>query len=339
MADIEVTTASVETAIDDADELYFNDVSEAPDAINRITAANFFGTALAALRSAFTAASASAAASLAFAEDTDNGTNKITVTAPASIASDKTLTLPDATDTLVGLATTDTLTNKTLSGATLSGVLDAGGATSFEIPNSAAPTVDADGEIALDTSVADFSHGIPKIYGGEELAFVVLPIAELTTPTGGHVIAYNATNDEFELVAASGGVGGSTGATDNRVLRSDGTGGATVQSSVVSIDDSGNLEASGASISSYMMMCDQGGAGGFRSYSTGDWIKFPAAGRIKFIANSGTAGVALEMTEMTAPAAPSANGVYIYAEDNGSGKTRLMALFNTGAAQQIAIEP
>jgi hypothetical protein len=46
-----------------------------------------------------------------------------------------------------------------------------------------------------------------------------------------------------------------------------------------------------------------------------------------------------QMTEMTAPAAPAANSVRIYAEDNGSGKTRLMALFATGAAQQIAIEP
>lgn len=46
-----------------------------------------------------------------------------------------------------------------------------------------------------------------------------------------------------------------------------------------------------------------------------------------------------QMTEMTAPAAGAANTVRIYAEDNGAGKTRLMALFNTGAAQQIAIEP
>lgn len=46
-----------------------------------------------------------------------------------------------------------------------------------------------------------------------------------------------------------------------------------------------------------------------------------------------------QMVEMTAPAAPAANSVRIYAEDNGSGKTRLMALFATGAAQQIAIEP
>jgi hypothetical protein len=47
----------------------------------------------------------------------------------------------------------------------------------------------------------------------------------------------------------------------------------------------------------------------------------------------------MQFDEMTAPAAPSANAVRIYAEDNGGGKTRLMALFPSGAAQQIAIEP
>ena len=46
-----------------------------------------------------------------------------------------------------------------------------------------------------------------------------------------------------------------------------------------------------------------------------------------------------EMPEVSAPAAPSANRVKIYAEDNGAGKTRLMAIFPSGAAQQIAIEP
>ena len=47
----------------------------------------------------------------------------------------------------------------------------------------------------------------------------------------------------------------------------------------------------------------------------------------------------LQMTEQTAPAAPAANNVRIYAEDDGAGKTRLMARFATGAAVQIAIEP
>jgi hypothetical protein len=46
-----------------------------------------------------------------------------------------------------------------------------------------------------------------------------------------------------------------------------------------------------------------------------------------------------ELGEMTAPSAPSADAVRIYAEDDGGGKTQLMALFSTGLAQQIAIEP
>jgi len=46
------------------------------------------------LATAFTPASASSAASLALAEDTDNGTHKVTLSAPAALAADYTLTLP-----------------------------------------------------------------------------------------------------------------------------------------------------------------------------------------------------------------------------------------------------
>jgi hypothetical protein len=51
------------------------------------------------------------------------------------------------------------------------------------------------------------------------------------------------------------------------------------------------------------------------------------------------AGARLELAEVTAPTAPTADRVRIYAEDNGAGKTRIMARFATGAAVQIAIEP
>ena len=47
---------------------------------------------------------------------------------------------------------------------------------------------------------------------------------------------------------------------------------------------------------------------------------------------------AFSMQEMSAPSAPAANKVVIYAADSG-GKTALYALFPSGAAQQIAIEP
>lgn len=85
------------------------------------------------------------------------------------------------------------------------GVFDFGGATSFEIPNGAAPTVNADGEVAIDTTITDFSTGLIKYYSGEEMAVVAMPIAELTSPTDTHVVTYNATTDEFELAAGGGG--------------------------------------------------------------------------------------------------------------------------------------
>ena len=50
-------------------------------------------------------------------------------------------------------------------------------------------------------------------------------------------------------------------------------------------------------------------------------------------------GNGVQFTEMTAPAAPAANKVILFAQDNGAGKTQLMALFPSGAAQQVAIEP
>jgi hypothetical protein len=56
---------------------------------------------------AFTAASASGPATLDLHEDTDNGTDKITLTAPASVASDKTVTFQDVTGTVYVSGGTD----------------------------------------------------------------------------------------------------------------------------------------------------------------------------------------------------------------------------------------
>ena len=57
-------------------------------------------------------ATASGPTDLRLFEDTDNGTSYVSLIAPASMGSNFVLTLPGATDTLVGKATTDTLTNK-----------------------------------------------------------------------------------------------------------------------------------------------------------------------------------------------------------------------------------
>jgi hypothetical protein len=70
-------------------------------------------TGLTDLITRWTYASASGAASLAFAEDTDNGTNTCTLQGPASTA-DVVVTLPSSTGTLSTLAGTETFSNKTL---------------------------------------------------------------------------------------------------------------------------------------------------------------------------------------------------------------------------------
>jgi hypothetical protein len=64
-----------------------------------------------------------------------------------------------------------------------------------------------------------------------------------------------------------------------------------------------------------------------------------SAGVLGIRGSGGTVGATIELFEQTAPVAGAADTVRIYAEDDGAGKTRLMALFPTGAAQQIAIEP
>lgn len=68
-----------------------------------------YSASLTGVAAAWTTASTSGPASLAFAEDTDNGTNKITVTAPSSIASDISLTLPATAGTLMVSASYPTI--------------------------------------------------------------------------------------------------------------------------------------------------------------------------------------------------------------------------------------
>ena len=55
--------------------------------------------------------------------------------------------------------------------------------------------------------------------------------------------------------------------------------------------------------------------------------------------NGNGSGAAIQMTEMTAPSAGASNTARLYVDDNGAGKSRLMVVFASGAAQQIAIEP
>ncbi|MCH8748793.1 MerR family DNA-binding transcriptional regulator, partial [Patescibacteria group bacterium] len=112
-----------------------------------------------------------------------------------------------------------------------------GAAASFELPNSDTPTVDANGEIAFDNTVTDFTTGVLRVYGSdEEQGIVALPIAQFTSPTDNFVVSYNATNDEFELTAKTtdtfgqttftlaGDTGSETIADGNTITATGGTG-------------------------------------------------------------------------------------------------------------------
>ena len=59
-----------------------------------------------------------------------------------------------------------------------------------------------------------------------------------------------------------------------------------------------------------------------------------AVGRV-----GGTVMGAIPFTEISDAAAPAANGARLYARDNGSGKTQLVVVFNSGSVQVIATEP
>lgn len=176
---------------------------------------------LAALASAFSAASSSGPASIALAEDTDNGTNKVSIVAPASLGADRTLTLLDASDTIVGLAATQTLTNKTLTQPTIT------------LKQDAAPTPTAEGDIQWDTDDNVLVVGD----GAATKIFVALPagtaagdmlylsaakvLSRVAKGTAAQVWTMNAGATAPEWAAAGGGIG--DGQTWQTVTRSEGT--------------------------------------------------------------------------------------------------------------------
>ncbi len=64
-----------------------------------------------------------------------------------------------------------------------------------------------------------------------------------------------------------------------------------------------------------------------------------AGGATLTTGNLGVAAGYADLGEIAAPGSAPANTARLYAEDDGAGKTRLMVVFASGAAQQVAIQP
>lgn len=62
-----------------------------------------------------------------------------------------------------------------------------------------AGTFNVDGEIAIDTSITDFSHGLIRYYAGEECVVIAVPVAEISSLSDGDILVYKAASDEFQI--------------------------------------------------------------------------------------------------------------------------------------------
>ena len=112
---------------------------------------------------------ASSAGFLEFFEDSDNGTNKVTLIGPASTA-DVTVTLPAAADTLVGKATTDTFTNKSID-------VDNNTVSNIEVDNLKAGVLDTDISAVAGTDTTLASAKAIKTYVDAQLTAADLDVA------------------------------------------------------------------------------------------------------------------------------------------------------------------
>ena len=139
--------------------------------------------------------SSSSAGSILFKEDTDNGTNAVTLIGPASTA-DVTVTLPAATDTLVGKATTDTLTNKTLTSAVLNGTISG-----TSIKDEDDMSSDSASHLATQQSIKAYVDS--QVASFDTLA--ELSDTNITSAASGHILIHDGS-DSFDNKAISGDI-------------------------------------------------------------------------------------------------------------------------------------
>lgn len=210
-----------------------------------------------------------------------------------------------------------------------------------------------DGDGAGSGGDAYLNGGTGGVTGGGGLAFVSGGPGGSTEGPGGYVFVYggSATVGDGGAVNISGG-GSADGSGGYAALQGGqgagtGTGGDVTlgAGAAAGTGDGGAAQvyggyAAGSSGTGGTATVRGGtslnGAGGDVNIAGGTGAT--AAGRIN-LQSPAVLSSYIEGTEQSAPAAPPSNGYRIYAVDNGAGKTKLMVIFASGAAQQLAIQP
>lgn len=164
-----------------------------------------------------------------------DGNSHYTAVVSSNVSANTTITLPANTGTVIATGDSGTVsTAMVASGVTLdtewdtaaeinsattdndfvldTAAIDWGGKTSLEVPNSATPTTDAAGEIALDTTITDHQPFLQYYDGSKNMTVIAIDTSELPA-TDNEIIKYDAATDKFVLEADATGGGGGGGAT------------------------------------------------------------------------------------------------------------------------------
>jgi hypothetical protein len=308
---VALTTVPVETAIDVADELYFNDVSETPDAINRITSANFFGTNLSQLK----ALTDPAADRLLFWDDSAGAYTHLTLGTNLSITG---TTIDAAGGGLSGLGATDNVVLRTdgVGGGTAQGsAITVGDASTGVTMSTTEPKliIEQTGDASGDSRFS-VENGTSGVYGAR-LVNDGIGLCDFQFEASGA----NTGNIRFEERAAQPMTG------DPAEMRLGTNGAYSFAASEARVWMKSNA-------ATYIPLNVQQHAS--QSANMTNWVD--SAG---VVLNAIIAGGGLLMAERSDPAAPAANHGVAYFKDNGAGKTQFVVRFPTGAVQVVATEP
>jgi hypothetical protein len=104
----------------------------------------------------------------------------------------------------------------------------------------------------------------------------------------------------------------------------------------------GSLYQSGGN---FWLQPNNGGSGGFGprfllDATDGDvWVQTANSGALQLSSGDATQAPFIAFRERTDPGVSFGNGAYLYARDNGAGKTQLVVVFSSGAVQVLATQP